>query len=207
MTVLSKFWGVCLVPALVAAATATGHFTYTLQKAASPTPDQLDAYERIEAAMDSALGYYNTLTTLGEALRVQYDSSVATADASFGGPIRFGSTRTYMYVGTAMHEMAHTLGSGTTPEYEALVSNGVFTGAHATATLRSITKDSTAVLHCDTQHFWPYGLNYESEVTSDTDLIDHCKIVQALVQDLFHDSLVFQGRIRSKSTGQCAKFG
>ena len=204
MKVRSLFAGVVfLVPALVGAAKATGHFTYTLVKATSPTADQLDAYVHIEAAMDSALGYYNTLTTLGEALTVQYDASVPTADASFGGPIRFGSTRAYMYVGTAMHEMAHTLGSGTTPEYEALVANGVFTGTHATATLRAITKDPAAVLHCDSQHFWPYGLNYASEVTSDTVLVDHCKIVQSMAQDLFHDSTVFTGRIRSKSTGQC----
>lgn len=196
-------WCACLAPALVGAATATGHFAYTLEKAASPTADQLDAYARIEAAMDSALGYYNTLTTLGEVLKVQYDASVPTADASFGGPIRFGSTRTYMYVGTAMHEIAHTLGSGTTPEYEALVVDGIFTGARATKTLREIADDSTAVLHGDTQHFWPYGLNYASEIKSATDLVDHCRIVQSLVQDLFHDSTVFQGRLRSKATGQC----
>jgi hypothetical protein len=191
----------CGVGLALAGAPTTGHFTYTLQKAANPTADQLDAYQRIQAAMDSALGYYNTLTTLGEALVVQYDSTVPTADASFTGPVRFGSDRTYMYVGTAMHEMAHTLGSGTTPQYEALVSNGIFTGVRATATLRAITGDPTAVLQCDTQHFWPYGLNYKSEVTSDTVLVDHCRIVQSLVQDLFHDSTIFQGRIRSKSTG------
>jgi len=202
-----KIWSIplaaCSAATALAGAPATGSFTYTLQKAANPTPDQLDAYARIQAAMDSALGYYNTLTTLGEALVVQYDSTVPTADASFTGPVRFGSDRTYMYVGTAMHEMAHTLGSGTTPEYEALAINGIFTGTRATATLRAITGDPTAVLQCDTQHFWPYGLNYKSEVTSDTVLVDHCKIVQSLVQDLFHDSTVFQGRIQSKATGQC----
>ena len=194
-------WGVSLVPALASA--ATGHISYTLQKAASPTADQLDAYTRITQVMDSALGYYNTLTTLSEVLTVEYDSSVPTADASYGGPIRFGSTRSYMYVGTAMHEIAHSVGVGTTPEYEALAINGIFTGARATATLRQVTGDTTAVLHCDTQHIWPYGLNYASEVKSATDLIDHCKIIQSLVQDLFHDSVVFQGRLRSKATQQC----
>jgi len=202
MRAWSKFVVVfCLAHTFAVA--ATGRISYTLAKAASPTADQLDAYARIEKAMDSALGYYNTLTSIRKAITVQYDASVATADASNNGTLRFGSTRSYMYVGTAMHEIAHTVGVGTTAEYKALMVNGVFTGAHATATLRAITGDSTAVLKGDAQHIWPYGLNYASEVKSATDLVNHCKIIESLYQDLFHESIVFEGRIRSKASGQC----
>lgn len=191
----------CGVPALVGA--ATGQITYTLEKAASPTADQSDAYVRIEKAMDSALGYYNTLTTIRKAIRVQYDASVPTADASSNGTLRFGSSRSYMVVGTAMHEIAHTVGVGTTAEYQALMVNGVFTGTRATATLREITGDNTAVLKGDAQHIWPYGINYASEVKSATDLVNHCKIIESLYKDLYRESIAFVGRIRSKSTGQC----
>ena len=40
------------------------------------------------------------------------------------------------------------------------------------------------LVHGDSQHFWPYGLNYASEVKSDADLVGHCKMVVALRRDL-----------------------
>ena len=65
---------------------------------------------------------------------------------------------------TAMHEIAHTCGVGTSSKYTELVKDGIFTGVNATNQLRSITGNQLDVLHADTQHFWPYGLNYTSEV-------------------------------------------
>lgn len=187
-------------PALAVA--QTGAVTYTLQKAASPTADELDAYARIQKAMDSAIWYYNTQTNLRKTLTVQYNTDIATADASFSGNIRFGAGRSYMQVGTAMHEIAHTIGIGTTAEYKALIVNGMYTGKLATSALQAID-GPTAVLKGDAQHFWPYGINFESEVKGVTTLVSHCKIVQAIHQDLFKESIVFQGRIRSKSSNLC----
>ena len=63
-------------------------------------------------------------------------------------------------------------------------SGGIWTGTNATNQLRALTGDQSAALHADTQHFWPYGLNYTSEVTSPADLVTHCRIVVALRQDL-----------------------
>lgn len=180
-----------------------GNITYTLQKVANPTADQSDAYARITKAMDSALVHYNRLTGLTKSLTVQYNTDVATADGSFSGNIRFGASRSYMAPGTAMHEIAHALGSGTTQEYRDLIQNGVFIGPKATARLREIQGDPSAVLKGDSQHFWPLGLNYESEIKSEKDLVNHCLLVEAIVQDLFHESLFFQGRVKSHSTGQC----
>jgi hypothetical protein len=85
---------------------------------------------------------------------------------------------------TAMHEIAHTVGCGTASNWSSMVSGGDFTGSNATAALRAITGVATDVLHADTQHFWPYGLNYTSEVKSEADVIDHCKIVVAIRKDL-----------------------
>ena len=53
----------------------------------------------------------------------------------------------------------------------------------ATQVLRELTGDPGAELHGDAQHFWPYGLNYTSEVTSNEDLIRHCVIVDAMQED------------------------
>jgi hypothetical protein len=88
---------------------------------------------------------------------------------------------------TAMHEIAHTVGVGTAPKWASLVVGGVFTGTHATAELRAITGSASDELNADTQHFWPYGLNYTSEVKSEADVIDHCLIVSAIRLDLGYD--------------------
>lgn len=187
-------------PALAVA--QNGALTYTLQRSASPTADELDAYARIQKAMDSAIWHYNTHTNLRKTLTVQYNTGVATADASFGGNIRFGASRSYMQVGTAMHEIAHTIGIGTTAEYKALIVDGVYTGKQATSVLKEID-GPTAVLKGDAQHFWPYGINFESEVKGLATLVNHCKIVQGIHQDLFQEAIVFQGRLRSRSSNLC----
>lgn len=181
----------------------TAQLSYTLHSEANPTEDQLDAYSRIQSAMDSSLVHYNGLTTLTKSLHIYYAPGVPTAEANFDGTIRFGSSRSYMSVITAMHEIAHTLGIGTTNEYKGLVQGGVFTGKSATRILREITEDDQAVLKGDQTHFWPYGLNYSSEVKSEEDLIRHCKIVDAIVQDLFQETLYFTGRIRSQESKKC----
>lgn len=190
----------CLFPVLASA--QNGAVTYTLQKSASPSADELDAYAKIQKAMDSAIQHYNTHTNLRKTLTVQYNTGVATADASFGGNIRFGANRSYMQVGTAMHEIAHTIGIGTTAEYKALIVDGVYTGKQATSVLKEID-GSTAVLKGDAQHFWPYGINFESEVKGLATLMNHCRVVQAIHQDLFQESIAFQGRIRSRSSDLC----
>ena len=160
-----------------------GNVTYTLVKAQNPTADQLDAYAKIQAAMDKAISYYNTYTTITKTLRVSYEPSVSTADGNINGSIRFGSNRSYMNHITAMHEIAHTVGVGTSGNWSRLIVNNVYTGTNATAQLRAITGDNTSVLKGDSTHFWPYGLNYTSEVKSEDDLINHCKIVEAMKKD------------------------
>ncbi|NLP13595.1 MAG: hypothetical protein GX383_03735 [Clostridium sp.] len=160
-----------------------GNITYTLITVSNPTEDQKDAYQRIKNAMDTAVEYYNTYTTITKELRVYYEPSVSTADGNINGSIRFGSNRSYMNHITAMHEIAHTVGVGTSSKWRSLVVNGVYTGSNAIAVLREVTGDSNAVLKGDNTHFWPYGLNYTSEVKSEADLINHCKIVDAMKKD------------------------
>lgn len=141
-----------------------------------------DVYARITAAMDGALAIYNCHTAIDKALRVSYVPAVQTADGNPNGSIRFGAVESMNRI-TAMHEISHTLGIGDS-RWDAMVVNGVFPGARATAQLREITGNPEDVVHGDNQHFWPYGLNYTNEVMGEQDLIDHCRMVAAIREDL-----------------------
>lgn len=166
---------------------ANGNITYTLSRAANPSSDEQDAYDRITEAMDEALDYYNCYTNIERMLSLSYVPSVQTADGNPNGSIRFGSDRAYMNYITCMHETSHVLGVGSN-EWDALIENGVFTGPVATAEMREIEDDPEAVVNGDNQHFWPYGLNYTSEVKGESDLLNHMRMVVAIRVDLgFHD--------------------
>jgi hypothetical protein len=170
-------------PSPSGACPASGHVTYTLARESNPTAEQANAYALITTAMDQAVGFYNCYTDITKALNVSYNPSVATADGNINGSIRFGATSTMQRI-TAMHEIAHTVGVGTYWAWSSMLSGGIWTGPAATAQLRAIDGDPTAQLHGDSQHFWPYGLNYTSEVSSDADLVAHCRIVAAMRQDM-----------------------
>lgn len=160
-----------------------GHVTYTLAKASAPTADQQAAYTKITAAMDTAVKYYNCYTEITKTINVSYVPSVQTADGNINGSIRFGSTASMNHV-TAMHEISHTVGIGTASKWSSMVSNGQFTGTSAKAEVTALFSDSGGVVHADTQHFWPGGLNYESEGKNESDLIAHCRMVVAIRKDL-----------------------
>jgi len=169
----------------------TGHVTYTLAKSATPTPAEQAAYTLITAAMDKAVAFYNCYTNITKAENVSYNTSVSTADGNINGSLRFGSSTTYMDFRTALHEISHTVGIGQASNWSSFISNGLFTGTNAKAQLAAInatlaTPLDTAV-HADTQHFWPYGINQQSEVKSETDLaniVGHCQMVMAIRKDL-----------------------
>lgn len=166
------------------AAAVTGNVTYTLVKSSNPTSTEQAAYTLITAAMDSAVWYMNHYTTFTKALTVTYVPSVATADGNINGSIRFGSNTYYMNLATALHEIAHTVGVGTSNVWwNTLIVSGVYTGTNATQKLRTLTGNATAVLYGDSQHFWPFGLNYPTEVTSVYDYIYHCQILEAMQAD------------------------
>ena len=166
----------------------TGNVSYTLQKSATPTSAEQDAYQRIAAAMDKAIQYYNCYTNITKQLRVSYVPSVQTADGNINGSMRFGSNTTYMDYRTAMHEIGHTVGVGQASNWGSFIKDGIFTGSNATQELKAInatlSKPLYEEVHADSQHFWPYGINQQSEVKSEADLLFHCRIVMALRKDL-----------------------
>ena len=167
---------------LAECAAPTGMVSYTLAMAAMPSTAQRAAYDKITEAMDVAVSYYNCFTDIQKRVMVSYNPDVATADGSTNGSIRFGAQSSINHI-TAMHEIAHTVGIGSA-QFGAMISNGIFTGREATAQLVAITGNPADQVHGDRQHFWPYGLNYTTEVKSIDDLINHCKLVVAIRKDL-----------------------
>lgn len=182
---------------------AEGGVSYTLHKSANPTSDEEDAYKRITAVMDSAVKLYNTYSNLSKFINVYYSPGVPTAEASSNGDLRFGENRSYMVVPTAMHEMGHTMGIGTTQEYWDACQDGVFRNDKVQAKLRELSGKSSDELHCDRQHIWPYGLNQASEVKSEKDLIIHVQLVDFIHQQLFKEAFYKQGRIKSLANSKC----
>jgi hypothetical protein len=161
-----------------------GNVTYTLGFDSLSYPEP---YRLIKIACDSACVYYNRYTTFSHNIWIAYTPGVPTAEASYHGQVAFGSNTTYMWVGTAMHEFAHYFGSGTTSVWQGKTSTGTWTGSVASALLLSATGET---LKGDTQHFWPYGINYRSEITGlgaqaaqENGLALHAKIVKAMLVD------------------------
>ncbi len=164
-----------------------GTVSYTL--ASNVTGDMRD---RLDDAMSSAVGYYNNLTSIkGHSLTVNYGSGTPTAEASYGGWMRFGPNTAYQKTGTALHEMGHTIGVGThsmwygpSSPLRETGSRGAWYGERTTQLMKFIDNDESAYLRGDAIHMWPYGINGAQE-DNGTDLlyIANALIVQALGED------------------------
>lgn len=139
-------------------------------------------YDQLKQALDSACYYYNRYTSFEANIYVYYNEGIPTAQASYRGSIGFGPNTSYMWVGTVMHEMAHYFGSGTTQAWRNLMVNGVWQGPVAQALCQEITGETLrGDNNANPIHYWPTGINYRSEVSSVQDLIDHARIIQAML--------------------------
>lgn len=159
---------------------AAATITWSLVRASNPTQDQQTAYNLITAAMNAAVARYNNLSDLGKNITVHYNPGVPTADGNINGTIRFGN-RGYMNERTALHEIAHTIGVGTSSGWSRLGGSGTWTGVRATALVRQFD-GASAKISTGGGHFWPYGLNYDNEY-SGTAADRHVRIVAAMVSD------------------------
>jgi Ricin-type beta-trefoil lectin domain-like len=147
-----------------------------------PNATVQDAYNRITTAMNLAVKRYNKWGNFDKLVTVNYVPSVPTADANFNGTMRFGSNTQYMVEGTALHELGHCMGVGTSPRWAApLVVGNNFVGAKTLQWVKYYD-GSNAVINCDTQHFWPYGLNFPSEYSA-VGFDRHVRIVWAMKLD------------------------
>lgn len=159
-----------------------GNVTYTLAQDVKNAGDR--TYNLIKTAMDSACYYYNRYTSFRANIWVYYNAGIPTAQASYHGSIGFGPNERFMWVGTAMHEMAHYFGSGTTTAWKNLMVGGLWQGPVAKALCLQLTGQSLkGDNNNNPQHYWPTGINQREEVSSQTDLINHAKIVKAMLID------------------------
>ncbi|MCD0489515.1 hypothetical protein LPB86_14835 [Pedobacter sp. MC2016-14] len=163
---------------------AKGRITYTFNKAAAPTAVQLEAYGRLQIAIDSAVWYLTNFTSATKHVYLNYDPGVLTADANNEGWMRFGPSTGVQNIRTMLHEMNHTLGTGTSSWWSGKLSAGKYQGANANAMLKKIDNSAVDVqLSGDSQHWWPYGLNQNAEVTSSWDYVYNCLIIEAMRKD------------------------
>lgn len=82
---------------------------------------------------------------------------------------------------TALHEISHTIGVGTSSGWSRVGGSGTWTGGQATALVKQYD-GSGAKISTGGGHFWPYGLNYDNE-WSNTAADRHVRIVAAMVRD------------------------
>ncbi|TEA17445.1 hypothetical protein C8034_v009095 [Colletotrichum sidae] len=158
---------------------AQAAITWTLDKASDPTADEKEAYKKIEAAMKAAAARHAKLGKASKDVTVHYTPGVPTAEAGFNGDVRFGSDRAFMTERTALHEIAHTLGVGQTTQFDKLCKSGDW--ETALPMLREWDGED-AKISCGGSHFWPYGLNYETEWSEST-ANRHVQIINAMIAD------------------------
>lgn len=154
-----------------------GPLTYQLSGGSETWPE--DRRKRIVAAMDAAVSFLNEHGDFKKQVTAHNSPGTPTADANFDGWINWGGAISRR---VALHEIAHTLGIGTHPEWGANIKDGRWTGRHALKQLREFDGED-AVLHADRMHFWPYGLNFDNESSPEKDL-RFVKMVAALRKDL-----------------------
>ena len=153
------------------------YLRYRLSGGSEKWPE--DRRKRIADAMDAAVALYNKTGVFKKTVTANDSPGTPTADANYDGWINFGGS---INARVALHEIGHTLGVGTHPDWQAKVKDGKWTGKHALEQLREFDgKD--AVLHADRMHFWPYGLNFDHESSEENDL-RHVKMVAALRKDM-----------------------
>ena len=150
-----------------------------------------DANARINAALVSAVDYWNNLTSInGLNITCNYGAGTPTADCSYGGWMRVGPNSDYQRTGTILHEMGHAVGVGTHPYWSgpsvlrANSNSGIWLGDRVTEVMRFWENDNTSTLTGDGTHMWPYGINGAHEDTGEESLYTiNGLITQALGED------------------------
>ncbi|MCU0794543.1 MAG: SHD1 domain-containing protein [Akkermansiaceae bacterium] len=154
-----------------------GPLTYGLSNGHENWPE--DRKKIIVQAMEEAIVFLNRHAKFKKHVTANNSPGTPTADANFDGWINWGGTINRR---VALHEISHTLGIGTHPEWRNFVKDGKWTGRHAIAQLKELDGPD-AVLHADHMHFWPYGLNFDNESSPESDL-KFIKMVEAFRKDL-----------------------
>jgi hypothetical protein len=139
---------------LFAAPAAAQPLTWSLAAGSENWPAW--ARDAVTRSMTEAVDSYNRCGYFEKHLTANYNAGVPTAQGNSSGWIDFGASYNTR---VALHEIAHTLGTGTT-----IAMNGGPWGEDSAAGRRVKLFDGRgAVLSTGGTHFWPYGLNYDNE--------------------------------------------
>lgn len=157
--------------------TASAQLTWSLASGNESWP--ADKRAAIIAAMTAAVDLYNANGHFPKTLWANYSPGVPTAQASYSGWIDFGGS-----IGTrvALHEISHTLGVGQVAAWNTNRSGNTWTGTFAINRVKLFDGPS-ATLNADAMHFWPYGLNFDTE-DGTTNRVRHIKMVSAMRRDM-----------------------
>lgn len=152
---------------------------------------------RITSAVNSAIDYFNNLTSVVKCFDITYSSGTPTADCNYKAQpwMNVGPNTSYQRTGTIMHEMQH--GLGLVPYSTQWSKNilrerldgegrgtGLWLGDRVKEFLHFWDNNTTTVLNGDYQHMWPYGINGASEDNGSEMLyIANAMLCQALGED------------------------
>ena len=141
-------------------------------------------HARIKSAFDEATWYFNNFTSITKHVTVNYSPGTPTANANFDGWINMGPVESYQRTGTALHEMAHSVGVGTHWKYDDLFTDNRYNGERAAEIIQLMSGDDEEYIRKSGVLFWPYGINGAHEDTGEEDLyITHCLILQGMKTD------------------------
>ena len=150
--------------------------------------------KRIDAACEESVWMWNNVAGIdGFHLSAHYvpgaGAGDGTADCSYGGYMRISQNAAYQRTGTVLHEGSHGLGvipytDWTNSIYRTNGDRGDWLGQRVDRVMQFLENSSTAKLHGDNQHMWPYGINGAGEDTGAPMLYrGNALIVGALAED------------------------
>jgi hypothetical protein len=147
-----------------------------------------DTQARRDAAQASMQAVVNRFNVYGDFnwgsdgyVDVYYNPGVPTAQAGYYGSIDFGGTWPNERV--TQHEMNHWMGSGTYWNWANQFSGGAWTGPKVSALMQQFDGEG-AELRQSGVHFYPYGLNYDSEVVNNSIYMRNVALTYAMRQDM-----------------------
>ncbi|MCR5130778.1 MAG: hypothetical protein K6C10_04875 [Prevotella sp.] len=152
---------------------------------------------RITNAVNEAISYFNSMTSVVKTFDITYSAGTPTADCNYTSQpwMNVGPNTSYQRCGTIMHEMQHGLGliPYSTQWYYSVLrekvdgsgrGTGHWLGDRVSEALRFWDNNTTEQLNGDYQHMWPYGINGAHEDNGQPSLyLANAMLCQALGED------------------------
>lgn len=158
--------------------------------------------QQVANSVAVAAAFYNQHGSFNKHWVVTYDPGIPTAQGSYSGDMGYGATRNER---VAFHEAAHTFGMGTSPNYDNLISGGVWKGKYGNQAQFDTYNHYGDGLHGDGHAVWPSGFNYDNE----DGFIErhwHTRIMAGIRADMGILSYTREARNEAVVAGETAEF-